>query len=134
MQVNIPSPQQLGGLGRDTMKIAGTLLVAASGLSLMPPAQVASLVADLQHIKNAGTELAAALFGSGGILTIGAVYWTLAKNTIKGILNSASQVPGTTIVTTPSIAAATAPSNIVSSDSHAIEPPVTPAVAVPVKP
>lgn len=119
---SLPTAQQLGGLGRDAMKVAGTLLGAAGALSLIPQDQVTALLADLQHIKNAAHELVLAFTGSGGILAIAGVWWTMLKNTQKGIAQTAAALPNTTVITTPAIAAATPAENVVSTNDVKVVP------------
>lgn len=123
MALTLPTQQQLGGLGRDAMKVIGGGIMFAGTIALIPPDQVTSLMADLQHLKNAGHELALAFLGSGGILAIAGIWWTLLKNTWKGLIQSASTVPDTKVVTQPAIAAATPnQGNIVSNTTNTVVP------------
>ncbi|MBR1230194.1 hypothetical protein JQ600_35455 [Bradyrhizobium sp. AUGA SZCCT0176] len=51
----------------------------------------------------------------GGIITIGGVIWGMFNKTQSSIVASAAALPGTTVVTTPALAAAVTSPDAVSS-------------------
>ena len=110
--MNLPTSQQLAGLGRDAMKIGGTVVTVAAAFSALSPDQVATVMANLKHIQ---ADLSDLWISGGSLLATIGVAWTLWQNTHKSLVQSAATVPGTTVITTPAIAKASPKTNILSN-------------------
>jgi hypothetical protein len=118
---------QVLAVARHGVSVAGG---AAAAFGLMKAVDVQQLMTGLDHISQGIGEVLAVL----GPMAAGLMAWISSWKT-KDVaqtqaLSVVAAIPATTIVTLPAIAAATPEQNIVSSDSHKVEP-VKPAPFVP---
>ncbi len=95
---------------------------AAAAIGVMKAVDVKQLLMGFDHISQGIGEVLAVLgpIAAGGMAWISS--WKTKDVAQTQALSVVAAIPATTIVTQPAIAAATAEQNIVSSDSHVIEP------------
>lgn len=133
MQIAFPSQRQWVSFGRHVVTFVAGAATAAAGLAaygstlhLVTPDQADNIVTAFQAIA-AGVKAIIGGIGTlaGGIATligIGSGIWASYSASKKSIVQAAAQLPQTTVVTSPSLAAATPEANIVSVDKVAVVP------------
>ena len=109
---------QAAAIGRHVATYTAGAVTAAAALHLLSGADAATIQTSLQHIENGVTEIATGLGPIIGLVSAAYAAWSASR---KSQVKAVASIPGTTVVTTPELAAATpAQSNIVSNTQNSV--------------
>jgi hypothetical protein len=108
---------QAKAAGKHLASYAAGGVTVAVAWGLLSSAQGTELTTDIGHVTSGLTELGKGLAGIAGILTPIYTMWRSAHNASPPMqaLSLEQAVPGTTIVTSQAVAAATPSANVVSN-------------------
>jgi hypothetical protein len=138
LKISWPTSDEVKGFGRHVVSwtagaVAGAAGIIGFGLTLhiITPDQAHQLTADFTNLQN-GIGIIANAVGAlwDGITTVGGsvagifgicmAAWASTSSSVKSAAQRLSKQPGTIVVTTPAIAAATPEPNIVSNQEHTV--------------
>lgn len=103
---------QVAAAGRHVASYAAGAVTAAAAFHLLSTQDAATLQTSVQQITNGVSEIAA---GLGPIIALLSGFYATWSASHKQQVKAVASVPGTTVITTPEIAAATPETNIVSN-------------------
>jgi hypothetical protein len=141
IQIGFPSAQVWKALGRHVVTYSAGFATGAVGLlayavtfHFMSSDQATALGGGLTNIasglKMIVSGVATVWGGALTCLSVLSALWSAYSSTHKSVTQQTASIPGTTIVTTPAIAAETPQENIVSNENHAVIPQTPPAPKV----
>lgn len=117
--MNLPTQSQVYAFGRHLASYAGGAITAAAAFNLLSPGQAGTLNQSLNHFINGVSEIAAAVSPLIPLVT----GWLAARSASpKAQLAAVAQIPGTTVVTQPQLAAAVPATNVISNDTSKVTP------------
>jgi multisubunit Na+/H+ antiporter MnhB subunit len=116
--MNLPNQNQVAAVGRHVLTAVGAITAFASAMALLTPGEAANVVSGFQHLSNAASEF---MLGIGTLIPVGSALWAAWTASRKSVVQSAASIPGTTVVTTAALAAATPnQANIVSNTQNVV--------------
>lgn len=129
--MEMPTQAQLAAFGRHLLSYGAGAATAAAAFNLISSGQAMVITTSLQHIGNGVSEIAVGVAPLVSLATGLFAAWTASH---KSLVEAVAAIPGTTVVTTPQLAAATPDHpNIVSNKENAVveKPPATSDVVTP---
>jgi hypothetical protein len=110
---------QIAAGARHVATYAAGAVTAAAALHLLSAGDATTLQTSLEHIANGVSEIAV---GVGPLIGLASAAYAWLSASLKKQAQSVASTPGTVVVTTPALAAATPEKNIVANTENKVVP------------